>query len=222
VLVVCWSSKGGAGTTVVACAIAARLAAPPGPGCLLVDGAGDAPGVLGLPEPDSPGVAGLLPDLASLPAAARTAALQALEIPVGRGVSLITRGRGALGPGEAVEALAAALAGDERPVVVDAGVVDAERPDLLPLVAGASRSLLVTRACYLALRRATRLRCRPSGVVLVVEPGRALGAADVSQVLGVPVVAEVAVDPAVARVVDAGLLFSRLPRGLARSLVGAA
>jgi hypothetical protein len=59
---------------------------------------------------------------------------------------------------------------------------------------------------------------RPSGVVLLAEPGRALTRADVAEVVGVPVVAEVALDPAVARAVDAGLLPVRLPRGLARAL----
>jgi hypothetical protein len=58
--------------------------------------------------------------------------------------------------------------------------------------------------------------------VLVTEPGRALGVADVEGTLHVPVRAEVAVDPSVARAVDAGLLASRLPRPLARSLEAAA
>jgi hypothetical protein len=59
-------------------------------------------------------------------------------------------------------------------------------------------------------------------VVLVTEPGRALDRGDVERVVGAPVRAEVAVDPAVARAVDAGLLVSRLPRGLERSLRRAA
>lgn len=59
---------------------------------------------------------------------------------------------------------------------------------------------------------------RPDGVVLVTEPGRALTAADVEAVLIAPVLAEIAIDPAVARTIDAGLLTARLPRALARSL----
>ena len=59
---------------------------------------------------------------------------------------------------------------------------------------------------------------RPSGVVLVTEAGRALQARDVAGVLGVPVVAEVAVEAAVARAVDAGLLAARLPRSLGRGV----
>jgi hypothetical protein len=83
-------------------------------------------------------------------------------------------------------------------------------------------SLLVLRPCYLALRRAVAAPFRPSGVVLVREPGRALTRRDVEAVLGVPVRAEVDVDPAIARAVDAGLLTARLPRGLERALRDAA
>jgi hypothetical protein len=54
---------------------------------------------------------------------------------------------------------------------------------------------------------------RPSGVVLIDEPGRALRAGDVSASLGAPVVATVLLDPAIARAVDAGLLLARLPAG---------
>jgi hypothetical protein len=63
---------------------------------------------------------------------------------------------------------------------------------------------------------------RPTGIVLVTEPGRALGARDVERAIGAPVVAEVPYDPAVARAVDAGLLATRLPGSIARPLRGAA
>ncbi len=78
--------------------------------------------------------------------------------------------------------------------------------------------LLVTRACYLSLRRVAALDLPPTGVVLVSEPDRALGARDVEQVVGADVVADVPVDAAVARAVDAGLLAGRLPPTLARAL----
>lgn len=70
--------------------------------------------------------------------------------------------------------------------------------------------------CYLALRALTL--AGPSsvdGLVLITEPGRALGARDVEGVIGRPIVTEVPVDAAVARGVDAGcLLDGRLPRSL--------
>ena len=109
-----------------------------------------------------------------------------------------------------------------RSVVIDCGVLGACEPDRAVVAARCTHSLLVTRACYLALRRAADPPLRPSGVVLVTEPGRALDRTDVEQVVGAPVRAEVALDPAVARAVDAGLLASRLPRGLERALRRAA
>src|SRR5439155_15668548 len=47
------------------------------------------------------------------------------------------------------------------------------------------------------------------GVILVAEPGRALSAADASEVLGLPVVATVPVRSRIARLIDAGLLAGR-------------
>jgi hypothetical protein len=75
-------------------------------------------------------------------------------------------------------------------------------------------TLLVTRGCYLALRRAVRQPVRPAGVVLVEEPGRALGANEVAEVIGAPVVTRVPVNPAIARAVDADVLAARLPAAL--------
>ena len=49
----CWAAKGGSGTTVVAAALARTSELP----SLLVDLDGELPAVLGLPEPDRPGVA---------------------------------------------------------------------------------------------------------------------------------------------------------------------
>lgn len=78
---------------------------------------------------------------------------------------------------------------------------------------------LVTRACYLALRRFTLDNVTlPDGVVLITEPGRALDPSDVAAVIGAPIRAEVGQDHAVARAIDAGLLATRLPRTLARTV----
>ena len=51
-LTICWAAKGGSGTTVFAVAKAITSPTP----ALLVDLAGDAMAVLGLPDPDGPGV----------------------------------------------------------------------------------------------------------------------------------------------------------------------
>jgi uncharacterized lipoprotein YbaY len=224
VLIACWSVKGGSGTTVVAASLALLLASSV-PGVLLADLAGDAPAVLGLPEPTGEGLYDWFD------ATADAAALDRLAVQAAPGLSLIPRGRATsfigAGPGrldrcepqERMTALAAALAARSSTCVVDLGVI---APHSAQLAASATTSLLVIRPCYLALRRAVAAPVRPSGVVLVDEPARALGRHDVEDVLGVPVVATVAFDPAVSRAVDAGLLAARLPRQLARSLRPAA
>jgi hypothetical protein len=222
VFAACWSVKGGSGTTVVAAALAVVLARRTDPGALLVDLAGDAPAVLGLSEPGGPGLAGWFAAGRAVPADG----LDRVEVAVAPGLQLVPRGCGALGPVDRAEVLAADLATEGRSVVIDAGVPDwadeAADPARAVLAAAATTSLLVTRPCYLSLRRIVAAPLQPTGIVLVVEPGRALDRVDVEQVVGVPVVAEVLVEPAVARVVDAGLLVGRLPRSLERSLGRAA
>jgi MinD-like ATPase involved in chromosome partitioning or flagellar assembly len=214
-LLACWSSKGGSGTTVVAASLALLLARRGAAGSLLVDLAGDGPAVLGLPEPDGPGLAGWLAAGAEVPADA----LGRLEVAAGPGLRLLPRGTGHLDPSRG-DVLAALLATDPRAVVIDCGSLPAGVA--LAVAAGATRSILVTRPCFLALRRALAAPLRPSEVVLLTEPGRSLTGGDVEDCIGAPVVAEVSVDPAVARAVDAGLLSARLPRGLARELGRAA
>lgn len=215
-VVSCWSAKGGSGTTVVAVSLALVLAARGGPGVLLVDLAGDVPAVLGMADPPGPGLAAWTAAGVDVPADA----LARLEVPVRPGLDLLARGPGELVPAR-TDLLGALLATDHRAVVVDCGTLAASSP-ALGVAAEATSSLLVTRPCYLALRRAVAAPIRPSATVLVTEPGRALDRHDVESVLGVPVAAEVPVDPGVARAVDAGLLASRLPRGLQRALRSAA
>lgn len=214
-LVACWSSKGGAGTTVVAATLAVLFARRSPQGALIVDLAGDVPAALGLTDPTGPGVADWLVAGADVP----TDALNRLEQPAGNGLAILPRGQGALHD-ERADVLSALLGADDRPVVADCGTGPAGAA--LTLAAGATRSILVTRPCFLALHRAMAMPLRPSEVVLLSEPGRALTRADVEECVGAPVVAEVAVDPQVARAVDAGLLATRLPRTLARELGRAA
>ncbi|HVL07474.1 MAG TPA: hypothetical protein VM388_15915 [Acidimicrobiales bacterium] len=215
-ILACWSPKGGSGTTVIACGLAAVLArSGPAAGALLVDLAGDATAVLGVPEPAGPGLAEWLAAGGDV----GVGALARLEVAAGTGLGLLAckppGPESRLGPGRA-ETLLDALGADRRAVVADCGSGAAGAG--LVLAAGAAASLLVLRPCYLALRRALAAPVRPSGVVLVAEAGRSLGRRDVEDVLGVPVMAEVAVEDAVARAVDAGLLARRVPRPLERAL----
>jgi hypothetical protein len=220
----CWAAKGGSGTTVVAATLALSSRHP----SLLVDLDGEIPAVLGLPEPDRPGVgdwlatttpadqlADLLMDIAP-----RTWLLPWRSN--GWSDRIAHRGMHDAArvdiDAERWRQLGSWLVewtgrwGCE--VTVDAGT--GQPP--AALVAHADRSLLVTRPCYLSLRRAVRGPTRPTGVVLVTEPGRALSARDVEHALGVAVEATVSIDPSVARAVDAGLLQTRLPRVIAKEL----
>ena len=201
---VCWSVKGGSGTTVVAASLALLSSLD----STLVDLAGELPAVLGLPDPPGQGVTDWLASDAPAPA------LADLTVTVDRATDLVPRGSGTLDRGSPRwPELLAWLRG--RPnAIIDAGT--GPPPD--ELVGDGVRSLLVTRGCFLALRRAVAAPRRPDGVVLVAEPGRSLRAAEVTRAVGAPVVATVSVDPAVARAVDAGLLVARLPRVLQREL----
>ena len=225
-LIACWSPKGGSGTTVVACGLALTLAArsaTTAAGVLVADLAGDVPAVLGLPSTSGPGLNDWLAAGADVP----VDALSRLEVEASPGVRLLPWA-GEVGPGPTADAaqgrrgevLATVLAADSRAVVADCGPASSGAG--LALAAGANLSLLVLRPCYLALRRALAAPLRPSGVILVTEPGRAVTRHDVEDVLGVPVRAQVEYDPAVSRAVDAGLLATRVPRGLERALRAAA
>jgi hypothetical protein len=209
--------KGGSGTTVVAAALA-LLHARAGPdGAVIADLVGDIPAALGVPEPAGPGLTAWLAAGDDVGAEA----LGRLAVPVAGGLHLLAAGEpvSAERPGRGA-ALVAALAQGDRTVVIDAG--SSPSGAALDVAASAPISLLVVRPCFLALRRAVAAPVRPSGVVLVREPGRSLGRRDVEDALQVPVCAEVDLEPAVARAVDAGLLAARLPRSLAHALRHAA
>lgn len=205
-----FAAKGGVGCSVVAAA-SAVLAARQCP-TLLVDLHGDLPAILGV---ETPG-AGLCEWFQSESPPAD--ALHRLEVPLNDRLSLLPVGVGLrrrelVGEGidsPAMRLLARLLATEGRVVVVDVGVAGHGAHALLE---SAQRTALVTRACYLALRRAQSLPT-PDELVLVEEPGRSLRPGDVAAAVGVPLGATVAWDPAISRVVDAGLMLTRVPRGL--------
>lgn len=207
-LTICWAAKGGSGTTVFT---AARVLATSEP-ALVVDLAGDVMAVLGLPDSDGPGIHDWLasespPDRLSL-----------LEHRITDEAAVIPAGDRRVGSSSRWFELAAHLRTEPRRVFVDAGT--GRPPDAL--LAAADESLLVTRSCYLAVRRAAEMGVAPTGVVLVAEPGRAMRPADIETSIGAPVVHHSLVDPAIARATDSGLLVSRLPSGWRRQLRRAA
>jgi hypothetical protein len=206
---VCWSVKGGSGTTVVAAALA-LLRAESG-STVLVDTGGDLPATLGIAEPHGPGVTEWMAS-----PAADADALHRLAVPVRDRLCLLPRGAGELDV-RRWHSLVEALVTDGDDVVIDAGTrVPPDRLDHRVV------SLLVIRACYLSLRRVAMLGVRPDGVILLTEPGRLLGPKEVEHAAGAPVVAHVPWDPAVARAVDSGLLAAKVPGSLQQPLRRAA
>ena len=205
-LIAYWAAKGGSGASVLAAGHALAAAAT-GP-TLVVDLDGDLPDVLGVPTPDT-GVAQWLAAGPTVP----TDALDRIAVPVAPNLHLVARGRGPLDPARA-DVLAGLLASTARTVVADCG--SRPGPAGRAVARAADRSVLVTRACYLAIRRQHHLELAPTEIALVRESHRALDADDVALALGAPVRTVVPFDPSVSRAVDAGLLRSRLPRPLAR------
>ena len=70
---------------------------------------------------------------------------------------------------------------------------------------------MVTRPCYLSLRRAVNIEQKFSGVIVVQEHDRVLTTSDVESVMKLKCVAEVPYSSEISRRVDSGLLKSRLP-----------
>jgi hypothetical protein len=214
-LLVCfWSPKGGSGTSVVTAA-SGILVARRGP-ARIADLTGDQPAVLGLAHDPAPG----LRDWLRAGPQAPTEALERIAVEVGSGLTLLPAGAGALDDvaPEAGAALAVALQLGDVTTVCDAGRLDNEVLGALAEIADAN--VVVVRGCYLALRRAVHHPMLEGaiGAVLVDEHGRSLGARDVEDVLGIPVLATIEARGAVARAVDAGVLGARMPDALARPL----
>lgn len=220
-LITCWSVKGGSGVSVVSAALAGLLAQRHG-SAAIVDLGGDQPAALGLAEPNAPGVLDWCDSTAGAERLAR------LAIEVARDLLLVPRGEGRqLVAADRAADLALAVAKLAPAVVVDAGVPlratqeetgsPGEQPHAAYLRMCGS-SLFVTRACYMAMRRAKALKVRADGVIFMDEPGRALNARDVSEILGLPVVGVVEADPEVTRAVDSGTLVRRIPASLSRGL----
>jgi hypothetical protein len=145
-------------------------------------------------------------------------ALARLAVEAAPGFVLLPRGGAEpTASGESGAALGVVLS-DTGVTVADCGRAD--DPASRALVEVSDFSVIVIRPCYLALRRAAadELVRAASGLVIVEEAGRALGAREVADVLGVPVLASVPVRASIARVVDAGVLVARLPDSLARPM----
>jgi hypothetical protein len=201
-LQVCWSPKGGSGTSVVAAALAVQSAAA-GRETLLVDLAGDQSAIFGVDGGDGIG------DWFAAADDVGPDALRSLEAGVGDRLRLLRAGQAPAGQWSP-ERMAVAMTLFERSL--DLVVVDGGRQTGCGLPANAA-TVVVTRACYLGVRRLADAPRGRSRVVVIREPGRALSRHDIEAALGAVDVV-LSWDPAVARAVDAGLLASRVPRSL--------
>lgn len=217
-----YAAKSGVGTSVISAALALELAQrepwSTRHGVILVDFGRDQPDILGVEVGDRHGVA----DWLRSPEPVAASALEDLLVPVLPGLSLLPTGlselpsdSGSIDPGR-VGDLVHSL-GELGTVVADLGAVGTEATSPRALIVAAStRSTLVLRPCYLALRRTTRMPVACDSVVEVAEGGRALGTLDIEAIVQMPVSARLRVDPAIARAVDSGTLVSRRPRILRR------
>ena len=193
---VCASPKGGQGCTTIAAALAV-LAARSSQPTLLLDTRGDAAAILGVSDP--------------APASTVADAIANAVEPCDR--LRVVSVTGDQIDADAISAISELVAAGHR-VIVDTGNDHDVLHRFDPL---SPHRLLVTRPCYLALRRAIGVPFVPDHVVLISEHQRCLTERDVSLALALPVTS-VPYDPAIARAIDAGLLAARLPRCLANAI----
>ena len=136
-LIICWSVKGGSGTTVVAAALSLLLARSHPEGSVAVDLGTDLSAALGLPQPSRPG----LGDWIVADDAVGGDALLMLAATAGSGVDLIGAGAPCDRVAPRWDLAATVLADADRPVVVDAGGVPPP-----PFLDRATHSLQIGRA----------------------------------------------------------------------------
>lgn len=214
----CHSAKGGSGTTVVTTLAALAHRGP----TLLLDLDDEAPLVLGVADAERPGVADWLDSDAPLDH------LDDLVVEVDDSTWLLptrSAGNDARSFGLPLDDLGRWMqlaswsrswaARHDGVVLVDAGTQRVPAP----FVAACDHRWLVTRSCYLSVRSASTSTVESTGVVVVREPGRALGDDDIARSVRAPVIASLTWDPSIARSVDAGLVsVSRVHRSTARTL----
>ncbi len=174
---------------------------------ILVDLGGDIPAILGMDEPSIG-----LSEWISQPSMHD---FDDVLIEAAPGLSVLARGRALLPESRSGAWSRAILELSSRCAQGSMIVVDAGREpiahDWKPHV---TRTLLIVRPCYLALRRARLAESSFDGVVAVTEPDRVLTVADIGSVLGVDVVAHVPMTGDIARRIDAGVTLTRPPKQL--------
>jgi MinD-like ATPase involved in chromosome partitioning or flagellar assembly len=197
------ATKGGQGVTTITAALGV-LHAQAGQRTLLIDTGGDLPAVLSKPEPLSVGLVDYLID--------PNITVDDITVNIGDNLDIVTSGTGPITFTTYTYGLITGGLGDYDTAIIDAGTCATEWNQ------HADRNVFVTRPCYVAVRRAIHLPRRPTEVLFMAESGRALSAHNIEVVLGVPVTATVPVDIETARIIDAGILGSRMPQKMSRVL----
>ena len=215
-LISLWSLKGGQGASTAAALTALCAAQERDRPVRLVDLGRDQPAIFGTAEFADGGLGQW--SHSDLGAEALDRAL----VELAPNLSLLPKGSGPISARRADEVVE--WLEQDGTTVVDVGTLDFGPDggfgDSLEhkIMAESDQSILVTRACYLSLRRTVSVPLRPTGVVLVAEAGRALTRSDCERAIGSPVVATVAIDPDTARAIDAGMMRTRVPKQAVRSL----
>ena len=219
-LTICSSTKGGSGTSTVTAGLAVLFVVQSSEqhqrtSPLVIDLAGDLPAIFGVGYPTN--------GLAEWLTRSIDDELSDLFVDCAGSTRLLSTG--SLSLPENTSSLwnrLAAVVNEEvsngQHIFIDAGCQAIPEALLLRTTPHTRRTLLVLRPCYLALRRAMHEGTQADGIILITGGGRVLTRHDVESVLGIPVVAEVPLDPDIARRVDSGLFHSRLPRALVSSL----
>ena len=204
-----WATKGGQGVSVTSAlaAQAASKSALPSQPVLLVDLRGDQPAIFGASEV-GPGLGEWSKSDLS------TRSLERTVEELSPTLSLLPLGHTPLTARRA-EDLAEYLEqrSKESPVVVDLGAPSGDEGTEAfrqAIMDRADESVLVTRKCYLALRRSVNMPNHPTKMVVLSEEGRALTTSDCERAVGAKAVT-IQVDPDIARAVDAGMLRTRVP-----------
>lgn len=211
-LVVCWSPKGGSGTSVVATGLAiASTRRTSESRTVIVDLAGDIPPILAMGDVPL-GVAEWIAQPTAFD-------LSDLLIECSSKLSVLPRGNSALpettsGAWSRLSLELESMSSKGTTVIVDSGIAPTPH-ELRPLV---MRDYIVIRPCYLALRRARLVEHSSHSAIVVREPNRVLVSADIESVLGLPIAAEVSLTSDVARRIDAGIVSTRPPSSLMKEL----
>lgn len=202
-LITCWSPKGGTGTSTTVAVMAAAALRRRRP-VRVLDATGDQAALFAV-APTGPGLHDWLAGGADAP----LDAIDRLALTVAPRAVLVHAGLRPEAPSAAAAgvALARHLRSDATITLADLGA--AGDPALAALAEHADVSLVVARACFLALARITadERTAAATGLVVLRERGRTLRAHDVEAVTGRPVVLDTPLRPSIARLADAGTLL---------------